>query len=162
MPFALVTLGILFIVTGVRNTYAAFGQQIVGDFTGPNNFTYWVVALGAVGSLGYIEPLKPISRSFMALLVISFVLKNGGVFDKFTQALQSGPVHTTENTTAPTSTTESGATAIKVTDNSVDYVKSVTDLVMSEIEHGAHTSQTAKDNFNTTLGLVKKILPFFV
>lgn len=93
MPFALVTIGLLMIVSGSRDTYAAFGKELVSDFTGPGNFTYWIVALGAVGALGYAPQFRTFSRMFMALIVVAMVLRNGGVFDKFSEALAQGPVH---------------------------------------------------------------------
>lgn len=92
MAFVLVIAGILMVVTGAKGTYAQFGQQVASDFTGPGNFTYWVVAIGAVGSVGYIEALRGFSRMFMALILIAMVLSNKGFFAKFTDALKTGPV----------------------------------------------------------------------
>lgn len=92
MPFALITIGLILVITGARNTYAAFGREIASEFTGPGNFTWWLLAFGAIGSLGYIEQLRFFSRAFMALVLISMVLKNGGVFNQVTQALQQGPI----------------------------------------------------------------------
>lgn len=92
MPFALVTVGLLMIVSGSRDTYAAFGKELVSEFTGPGNFMFWIVAIGGVGALGYIPQLRTFSRAFMALIVIAMVIRNGGIFDKFSQALVNGPV----------------------------------------------------------------------
>lgn len=92
MPFVLVIVGILMVVTGAKGTYAQFGSQVASDFTGPGNFTTWVVALGAVGSIGYIDALRAFSRLFMALILIAMVLSNKGFFAKFTDALKTGPV----------------------------------------------------------------------
>lgn len=93
MGFILTTGGLLLIVTGSRDTYALFGKQVVSDFTGPGNFTYWLVALGALGALGYVPALRNFSRAFMVLVFISMLLANRGVFAQLTQALQLGPVH---------------------------------------------------------------------
>ena len=96
MPFALITVGLILVITGARNTYADFGNTLRGDFTGPNNFTYWLVAFGIVGALGYIDALRTFSRMFLALILISMILANkGGVFNAITNALQSGPVNPT-------------------------------------------------------------------
>jgi len=92
MGFVLVTAGLLMIVTGAKGTYAQFGQQVASDFTGPGNFTYWIVSLGAVGALGYIESMRVFSRLFMALILIAMLLSNRGFFQKLTDALKSGPV----------------------------------------------------------------------
>jgi hypothetical protein len=92
MGFALVVAGLLMVVTGARGTYASFGQQVASDFTGPNNFTYWLVGIGSVGAIGYIDSLKTFSRLFMTLVIISMLLSNKGFFAKFTEALKTGPV----------------------------------------------------------------------
>lgn len=94
MGFALVVAGLLMIVTGGRGTYAAFGAQVAKDFTGPpgQNFTYFLVGIGAVGALGYVQSLRTISRLFMLLVIISIFLANKGFFAQFTQALKTGPV----------------------------------------------------------------------
>lgn len=92
MGYALVIAGLLMVVTGGRGTYQQFGKLIAGDFTGPNNFTYWIVGLGAVGAVGYIDALRTISRLFMALVIIGLFLSNKGFFAKFTEALKTGPV----------------------------------------------------------------------
>lgn len=56
------------------------------DFTGKNNYWYWVLSILIVGSIGYIKPLQPVSRAFLVLIVIVLVLSNKGVFAQFNQA----------------------------------------------------------------------------
>jgi hypothetical protein len=97
MPFALVFIGLLMIVSGAKNTYKEFGAQLVTDFTGDQNFLWWVVALGGVGALGYYAPLRGFSRAFIALILIAMMLAqqrgtSGGFFAMFDAALKSGPV----------------------------------------------------------------------
>jgi hypothetical protein len=92
MPFALVTVGLILVITGVKDTYLAMGQLVKGDFVGKGNFLYWIAALGIVGSVGYVERLRGFANAFMALIIIAMVLKNGGVFSQFKAALASGPV----------------------------------------------------------------------
>lgn len=93
MPFALVTIGLLMIVTGARDTYADFGAKVVSEFQGPNNFTYWIAGIGGVGALGYYEPLRAFSRLFMTLIILTiFVKADTGFFDQFSAALKAGPV----------------------------------------------------------------------
>lgn len=112
MPFALVTIGLIMVITGVRNTYADFGAQVRSDFTGAGNFTYWIASIGAVGALGYVDALRGFANLFMALIIIAMVLKNGGVFDKFKAALASGgtpPAQAPSNAAASPSGTSSSA-----------------------------------------------------
>jgi len=113
MPFALVTLGLLMIVTGARDTYKQFGEQVTSDFTGSGGFLYWVAAIGAVGALGYVPSLRTFSRVFMGLIIIALVLnkKNSNLFANITAALQQGPANiqsdaTTSSTTATSNVTQ--------------------------------------------------------
>lgn len=92
MPFILVTTGLLMIVTGARNTFGAMGKQIASDFTGPGNFTYWLLSVGAVGAVGYASPLRKFSIMFMTLILLALILSHGGFFDQFFAAVKKGPV----------------------------------------------------------------------
>jgi len=91
MPFALVIIGLVLIVTGAKDTYQQLGKQVVSDFTGENNFTWWLVSLGAVGSLGYVKAIRPFSQAFLILIILAMVIKNGGFFQLATAALEAGP-----------------------------------------------------------------------
>jgi hypothetical protein len=148
MPFALVFIGLLLIVSGARDTYQQFGSQVVQDMTGSGGsnplaqtsswltglgvpsgilsalgiggggFIYWIIAVIIIGAIGYYEPMKGVSRLFLLLIVIGFIVANGGVFQQFTAALQQGPIQATPATPpAPTSiplteTTGSSSTGI--------------------------------------------------
>lgn len=88
MPFALVFMGLVMIVSGARDTHAALGKELVEDFTGPGNFLYWIAAIGALGALGSIPQFRDFSRWFMALVIIAMVVNNGGFFAKLSEALR--------------------------------------------------------------------------
>lgn len=94
MPFALVTIGLLMVVTGVKNTYADFGAQLKSDFTGPGNFTYWMLAIGAIGAMGYSTTLRPFANAFAALVILALFLSNRGFFAKLQSAIAAGPTAT--------------------------------------------------------------------
>lgn len=86
MPFAFLIIGITFIVAGVRGTDGDLVSLVKGDFTSENgkpSFIAWLVAILLIGALGYIEPIKPISRAFLVLVVVVLFLSNGGFFQKF-------------------------------------------------------------------------------
>lgn len=87
MPFALITIGLLLIISGARGTYGQLKDLLVSDFTGPHNFINWIAAIAAVGMLGYFEPLKVLSRTFLALIVVGMFLSQRGFFTRFQQAI---------------------------------------------------------------------------
>lgn len=97
MQFALVTIGLMMIISGARDTYAAFGKELVEDFTGPGNFLYWLVALGFLGAIGSIPQFRSFSRAFMALVLISMVIANRGVAAQLSEAISRGPEHPGDN-----------------------------------------------------------------
>lgn len=99
MPYALVVIGLILIVTGVRDTHAALGSQIKSDLTGDASFTRYALAIFAVGALGYIDKLRTASTAFMALIIISLVLSNRGVFNKLSEAIDAGPEAPPEGST---------------------------------------------------------------
>lgn len=91
MAYILSFIGVLLIVTGARDTWRQFGSTLYNDMIGSGGFIYWIVAIGIIGAIGYYHPLKTFSRAFIALIVIVFVLKNGGLFSQLQQALAQGP-----------------------------------------------------------------------
>lgn len=93
MPFALVFVGMILIITGFQNTYQEFGTQVQSDFSGPSSFLYWIIALGIVGAIGYIPAAQTPSRAFMVLIIIAmFVASKNGIFAQAESALSSGAI----------------------------------------------------------------------
>ena len=89
MPFALIFAGVILIVAAVRGTQNQLFQLVRGDFSGPNNYIYWVVSILMVGVLGYVPKLKPISDGFLVLIIVVLFLKKGeGFFDMFTKQIK--------------------------------------------------------------------------
>lgn len=99
MPLALVLLGVLFLTAAVRGNKCN-GQQcsdllfttLKDDFTGPNNFIYWGLALFLIGALGYYKPLKPLSNAFLGLVILVLFISNRGFFQKFMEQISSTTV----------------------------------------------------------------------
>lgn len=89
MPFALVVIGLVLIVTGLRDTYVQLGQQLQSDGV---PFTKWALAIFAVGALGYIPELRRFSHWFLALIMIAIILAQRGFFTKFQAAINAGPI----------------------------------------------------------------------
>lgn len=104
MPFAFLIVGLVLIITGVKGTSKDLLTLLKGDIQGTNGYLYWLVAILAVGSVGYIPSLKTVSRAFLVLILVALVLKEGnpqsaggGFFAQFTAALKqiSQPTSTT-------------------------------------------------------------------
>ncbi len=94
MPFCLLFFGALFLVAGARGKTSDLSDLLVDDFTGENNFVYWVIAILIIGGVGYIPRLKRVSDAFLILVVLVLILHNGnpsgqggGFFQQFTKAL---------------------------------------------------------------------------
>ena len=87
MPFALLIIGLVLIVSGVRDTTSQLTALVKGDFTGQGNFTYWMISILIIGSLGYIASVQKLSRAFMAVVLIGLLFSNRGFFAKFQQQI---------------------------------------------------------------------------
>lgn len=113
MPMFLLIVGAIFLIASVRgeDETAKLLALIKGDFTGPNNFFFWAIAIYGVGALGYVPELRPLSRAFVALVIIRLLLSHadgaGNFFTKFmeqisaTQTPQSNPVTAPANNADP-------------------------------------------------------------
>lgn len=95
MSFALLIIGITLIVAAVQNTHMDLTHLVAGDFSGPNNFLYWVVALVVLGGIGFIPKLKGVSTSLIVLVMLVLILyrgkpgtAEGGFFQKFVDAIK--------------------------------------------------------------------------
>lgn len=155
MPFALVFIGLIMIVTGAKGTHAALGKQLVSDFTGPGNFFYWIAAVGTLGALGAIPGFKPFSRMFMTLVIVAMVIRNGGVFDKLIAAIKSGPI-------APAREGSSKAGGNPSVQSGANDLRGTIDATLSSVTQFRQSSTPAASNpvqnFRTTLGLITKFL----
>jgi hypothetical protein len=110
MPFALIVIGLLLVVTSAKDTHVQFGTQVAKDFTGENNFFVWILAIGIIGFVGYIEKLKPLSNAFLVLVLLAMVLSNSKRGD-FLTLLKNGVMHPVAPTKTAQGTTTGGVLA---------------------------------------------------
>lgn len=108
MAFALITVGLMMVISAVRDTQDTFVCLVKSDFTGPKSFVYWIIALMIIGAIGNVEKLKPFSDAFLVLIILALFLAKGdpnkatgGFFEKFMQAL--GSIGSTSATSTATS-----------------------------------------------------------
>lgn len=113
MPFALLIVGAILLIAGVRNTQDTLFSLVKADFQGPDNFIFWFLAIVIIGAIGYIPKLKPISTAFLGLVLVVLFLKKGnasgiggGFFQQFTSAIGStqSTVANAVNTATPSLT----------------------------------------------------------
>lgn len=91
MPIFFLIIGIMLIIVAINNKLPALGTLAKSDFEKSGNvpgFGLWIVAIFAVGAIGYAKQLKPLANSFLVLIVIAMLLSNRGFFEKFTSAIQ--------------------------------------------------------------------------
>lgn len=96
MPFVFLIVGVTLLVAGVRDTQGKLFKLVQNDFTQRPSFIPWAAALLALGFLGYIEPLKNVTRAFLLLVILGILLSNRGFFVQLTEALK--PYTTGSNT----------------------------------------------------------------
>lgn len=97
MPFALIFAGALLIASGINGKSGQLFTLVKGDIEG--GYIYWMFSILVIGALGYSEDLKPLSRAFMALVLVVLVLKagnplknsGGGLFAQLQAGLAASP-----------------------------------------------------------------------
>jgi hypothetical protein len=91
MPFALLLVGALLIITAIRGTYGDLGSQLSSDLvgSGSGSFLVWVAAIAAVGALGYSQTLRTPSRMLLALIFLGILISNKGFFVNLTKAVEN-------------------------------------------------------------------------
>lgn len=93
MPFAFLIVGSVFLISGVRGTSQDLVTLLKGDLTGKNNFVYWIISILILGSVGYVQEFRTLSRAMLILVIVVLVLaedKNGSgaFFTQFESAVQ--------------------------------------------------------------------------
>lgn len=88
MPFIIIAVGIILLVSAYNKTYTNLYALLKGDLTGPNNFIFWILTIIVVGAVGYIPALKKVSVAFLILIIVVLFLKKGqGFFPQFQNAI---------------------------------------------------------------------------
>lgn len=65
--------GVILIVAAVRNSQDALFAALKTDVPG---YIVWAAAIFAVGAVGWIPGLKPVSRGLLALVLLVIILRN--------------------------------------------------------------------------------------
>ncbi len=84
MIFVLLLLGLILIVAAIRNTQGTLFTALGADVPA---FFVWGAAILALGAIGFIPGLKPVSRGLLALVLVVLVLHNyQGIISGFQNA----------------------------------------------------------------------------
>jgi hypothetical protein len=89
MPFALLIVGILFLVAAVRGTHKELFALLGETFGGKPGFLKWALALVLIGAIGYVKSLKPVSNAMLTLVFLALILANRGFFKEFTRQIDA-------------------------------------------------------------------------
>jgi hypothetical protein len=107
MPFVFLIVGLGFLVVAVRGTQKDAFALLQSEFSGPNSFVRWALAIFILGALGYIPVIKPVTRALLVLVLLVIILTNGkGLFAQFNTQVR--------NPVAPSSATTSGTSSASV------------------------------------------------
>lgn len=106
MILVVLLIGAILLVAALRNTYGALFTDLKQDVPG---FVVWAAAVVALGAIGFIPGLKPISRGLMALVLVVIVMQN---YTKILAGFQSVSKtdNTSSNTAAPNAPPAAGST----------------------------------------------------
>ncbi len=92
MPIFFLIVGALLIIVAINDKLPELQNLVAGDLRkndkGQAGFGLWLVAIFAIGAIGYAKPLKPIANSFLVLVVVVMLLSNKGFFANFTKAVE--------------------------------------------------------------------------
>lgn len=72
MVLVAILIGAILIVAAIRDTQGALFSALATDVPA---FVVWAAAIIALGAIGYIPGLKPVSRGLLALVIIVIVLR---------------------------------------------------------------------------------------
>jgi hypothetical protein len=81
-------IGVVLIVAALRNSQGALATALIADVPA---FVVWGAALLAIGGIGFVPGLKPVSRGLLALVLVVLILHNWS-------AIQSGFLAASANT----------------------------------------------------------------
>lgn len=90
MALAILLAGIILLVAGIRGKHDDLIGALKDDFTGPNNFFIWVIAIGVLVGLTNVDKIKPVANAFLGLVILVMLISNRGFFTKFPQEIKKG------------------------------------------------------------------------
>lgn len=96
MPFFLLFAGIILLVVVIRgsDTTTQFVNLLKSDFSGQDNFFVWVLAFIFLIALGYWKTIRPITDTFLVLIIIVIFIaayeKHNDLISSFMSQIKQG------------------------------------------------------------------------
>lgn len=114
MLFAALIIGVVLIVAAIRNSQAALFSALATDVP---EYVIWAAAIVAVGAIGYVPGLKPVSRGLLALVILVVILNNykailAGFESASVGAIKSGANNASSSSTNPVASTASDTSGL--------------------------------------------------
>lgn len=92
MTLVLLFIGIIIVVAAFRNSQGALFTALYEDVPG---YVTWAAAIFAIGAVGFIPGLRPVSRGILALVIVVIVLRNyQNIIKGFQDVWQNPPTAT--------------------------------------------------------------------
>lgn len=78
----LILVGFVILIAAFRGEETTLAHLVASDIEGMGgtSFVWWILAVAAVGAVGYIPAVRPLAISFLALIILGVVLANEGLF----------------------------------------------------------------------------------
>jgi len=109
MIFIALIIGAILIVAAIRNSQGALATALTTDAPG---YVIWAAAIVAVGAIGFVPDLKPISRGLLALIVLVIFLRNYQTIISGFEAVDTSSTGSTSSTSSSNTSSGNTSTAI--------------------------------------------------
>lgn len=141
MPVVLLLFGAIIAVAAFNNAQGTLATQLETDFP---PFIKWLLAVGAIGGLGFIPGMQTISRWLLALVFAVVFLKNyAAIYAGFTNLIGAGGGGTTAASATP-------ATAYAANPNAPQVTPAETTGTGQLVATGTASAGTQSGNVNTS------------
>ena len=90
MPIFFFLVGLMLLVSGIKGTTKDLVDVVKDDFTGDNNFIFWVAAMAFLVAVGQIKAIRPLTQGFLWLVIIVLIVQSEGLLEKFTRQVKLG------------------------------------------------------------------------
>jgi hypothetical protein len=74
MPFVFLLSGLALLVVVVQGNAAAAASLLKSEFTGQRSFVPWVSAIVILCALGYVRSIRPVTDSFVGLIILVMIV----------------------------------------------------------------------------------------